>query len=87
MCRILHNERCTKEGHMAKEKLSLEQVCERLQIKRVTWRAYVSRGQAPQPDGHEWPRPGTSTLAPWWYEETIEEYRRNRAPWVRTNDA
>ncbi len=47
--------------------LSVHEVAERLGISDPTWRAYVSRGQAPQPDG----RIGST---PYWLTSTIDAY-------------
>jgi hypothetical protein len=41
-------------------------------IRTATWTAYVSRGQAPKPDGHYDQR------TPWWYRSTIEQWRTAR---------
>jgi hypothetical protein len=61
-----------------RKKMHAKDVCERLQISVRTWRAYVSRGQAPQPDGVDQPLPGTSSVRPWWYERTIDKYEAGR---------
>ena len=61
-----------------KKKLTIGDVAERLGIKKVTWRSYVSRGQAPKPDGWDLPAPGTASAVPWWWEKTINEYERGR---------
>lgn len=62
-----------------RKKMHTEDVCERLQISKLTWRAYVSRRQAPQPDGVDLPAPGQpSSVRPWWYEKTIDRYVAGR---------
>jgi hypothetical protein len=61
-----------------RKKMHTEDVCERLQIARKTWSSYVSRKQAPGPDGVDMPLPGTSVVRPWWYEKTIEKYAAGR---------
>lgn len=51
------------------DKLTTSDVAEQLGIAPVTWRAYVSRGQAPPPDGH------IDKRTPYWLASTIEAWR------------
>ncbi|MBB6172155.1 putative DNA-binding transcriptional regulator AlpA [Nocardiopsis mwathae] len=57
---------------MEQEKLTAEQAAAKAGVKLKTWHAYVSRGQAPQPDG----RMGRT---PWWWASTVDEWIENRA--------
>lgn len=49
-------------------RLNADGVAARLGIEATTWRSYVSRTQAPQPDSPEGVRP-------WWWSTTVDEYR------------
>lgn len=51
--------------------LTVAEVCQRLGIAPSTWRAYVARGQAPQPDR----RIGREPL---WSPRTIERWQASR---------
>jgi hypothetical protein len=42
-------------------------------ITPATWRSYVSRGEAPPPDGRE-----AISGTPWWRVSTIERWMRSR---------
>jgi hypothetical protein len=53
-------------------KLTTRQVGERLGIKGATWRAYVARGQAPEPDGHY------DARTPYWTAETVDRWKASR---------
>jgi hypothetical protein len=53
-------------------KLTTRQVGERLGIKGATWRAYVARGQAPEPDGHY------DARTPFWSAETVDRWKASR---------
>lgn len=59
-------------GFMA-EKLGNIQAAALLDVNPSTWRAYVARGQAPAPDGHE-----EISGAPWWWRRTVEAFKRSR---------
>ena len=54
------------------DKLRAAEAAELAEIKTSTWTAYVSRGQAPPPDGHYDKR------TPWWHRSTIEQWRTTR---------
>lgn len=66
------------------EKLTAPQVAERLGITASAWRGYVSRARkaaaegksrpsdAPMPDGEHDKR------TPWWWESTVDDWRRSR---------
>lgn len=57
---------------MQDDKLTVAQVAARLDIQPGTWRGMVSRGGAPQADGHHDQR------TPWWYASTIREWSAQR---------
>ena len=53
-------------------------IAARLEISETTWRSYVSRGQAPEPDGY------IDGRTPFWHEDTIDQYaatKRGRGWW------
>lgn len=52
--------------------LTVTAVAQVLGIEPVTWRAYVSRGRAPQPDGH------LDARTPFWYRDTIVKWEAAR---------
>lgn len=56
-------------GH---DKLRSAAAAELAGVQVSTWSAYVSRRQAPEPDGHY------DLRTPWWYRSTIETYLGNR---------
>lgn len=64
--------RAQVERRSAGGKLTTRAVAERLGIKGATWRAYVTRGQAPQPDGH------IDARTPYWTSATIDEWKDHR---------
>ena len=43
------------------------------QVSPSTWRAYVARGTAPEPDGRE-----EISGTPWWWRSTVEDFMRSR---------
>jgi hypothetical protein len=50
-------------------------------VKPGTWRSYVARGQAPEPDGYE-----EVSGTPWWWPTTIDFWLVNRpGPGTRTD--
>ncbi len=51
------------------DQFTVRDVAELLGIEPVTFRAYVSRGQAPKPDGH------IDARTPYWSRSTIEIWR------------
>ena len=53
--------------------MTVPQVADMLGIKPGTWRAYVTREQAPAADGQHDGR------TPWWYESTVRAWRVRRA--------
>lgn len=55
------------------ERLTAAQAADRLGIPASTFRAYVSRGQAPQRDGRD-----EDTGRPYWLAATIDEYKLTR---------
>jgi transposase-like protein len=57
-----------------------EEITERLKISRNTWTSYVSRGQAPAPDGY------LDGRTPYWLDTTIDAYEASR-PSKRGSDA
>lgn len=54
------------------DQLTVRDVAELLGIQPVTWRAYVSRDQAPKPDGH------IDARTPYWRRETIEAWKASK---------
>lgn len=54
-------------------KLSVAQAAALAGIRPATFRAYVTRGSAPTPDGHE-----EVSGTPWWFETTIVEWVESR---------
>lgn len=61
------------------EKLTADDVAAALGIKRDTWYSYVTRGQAPKPDG-------TFGRQRWWWQATIDQWRAARpGPGARTD--
>jgi hypothetical protein len=55
------------------ERWTVAEIAERLSIEPSTWRAYVARKQAPEPDGHY------DSRTPWWFARTIREWNRDRS--------
>lgn len=55
------------------DRLTGPQAAAQVGVDPVTWRAYVSRGQAPQPDGRD---PGTDR--PWWHRKTVTAWQESR---------
>jgi transposase-like protein len=53
-------------------KLRIRDIADRLNIQPGTWRDYVSRDQAPKPDGH------FDLRTPYWFEATIAQYEASR---------
>ncbi len=64
---------------MSPTRLRTKQVAALLGIKPGTWRSYVSRGYAPQPDDHDDDR------SPVWFATTIDRYRAGRRQGARTD--
>ncbi|MFI5736188.1 hypothetical protein ACIA49_39100 [Kribbella sp. NPDC051587] len=62
------------------DKLRSEAIAKRLEISPNTWTSYVSRSQAPAPDGY------FDGRTPYWFETTIAEYEASR-PGNRSSDA
>jgi len=94
-CRLALVQACFVRGaRIARTKLHVDDGCELLQIKRNTWMAYVSRGQAPAADGFDDPMKSVNHVArPWWWSTTINEYQPDdgaeptcEAKWGRLND-
>ena len=54
------------------ERLTVPQVAALLGVTTSTWRAYVTRGQAPEPDGRH------SVRVPWWWRSRIEQWQASR---------
>ncbi len=54
------------------------QVAALLGIADVTWRAYVSRGQAPPADDPDEGNPNPNRRSPRWQRSTIETWREAR---------
>ncbi len=59
-------------GDLPEVQLMAADLAASLGIQPATWRSYVSRGQAPEADGHH------SANAPWWNCSTIDRWRRDR---------
>lgn len=57
---------------MTADRLTTAQVCTLLGIKPATWRAYVSRGQAPKADGQ------FDARTPYWERKTIEAWKATK---------
>lgn len=57
--------------------LTVREVCILLQIEPVTWRAYVSRGQAPAPDDPD-SDAHPNRRRPRWRLSTVREYKQGR---------
>lgn len=55
------------------EKLGNAQAAALLGVTASTWRSYVARGRAPEPDGRE-----ELSGTPWWRRSTIEAFKRSR---------
>lgn len=64
--------RSSAEGRTTGGRLTTQGVAEHLDIKASTWRAYVARGQAPQPDGHY------DARTPYWLASTIDTWKASR---------
>lgn len=54
------------------EKMTVAQVAEYLGIESSTFRAYVSRDQAPAPDGQH------DARTPWWWRSSIDAWGETR---------
>jgi hypothetical protein len=54
------------------DKLRSADAAELAGIGLSTWSSYVSRKQAPEPDGHY------DLRTPWWYRSTIENWKASR---------
>ena len=65
-------QRRRRGGSAVTDKLTTAQVAEAIGIKPATFRAYVSRGQAPEPDGWH------DARTPWWFAATIHEWNAKR---------
>lgn len=65
---------------MTTDKLTATSVAAMLGIQPVTFRAYVSRGQAPPPDGRYDKR------TPYWLRSTIETWQASRPRAIPTKD-
>jgi len=59
---------------MDDERLTTKETAERLGLAASSWRAYVSMGIAPEPDGHY------DRRTPWWYASTVEDWNISRRP-------
>jgi hypothetical protein len=55
------------------EKLPSKLAAERAGVAPATWRAYVSRDQAPKPDGFF-----AGPRSPWWWASTVDAYLASR---------
>lgn len=53
------------------QQLTVEECAERVGLRPSTFRAYVTRGLAPKPDGHV-------GRTPWWAPSTIATWNRSR---------
>lgn len=60
-------------GAMATRKLGIAAAAKRAGIEPSTWRSYMARGLAPEPDGRE-----EISGTPWWYESTVDAFNRSR---------
>lgn len=60
-------------GSMAAKKLGIAAAAQRAGVQPSTWRSYMARGQAPEPDGRE-----EISGTPWWYEATVDGFIRSR---------
>lgn len=54
--------------------MTVAEIAAKHRIQPSTWRAYVARGLAPQPDGHYDQR------TPWWYATTVDAWPGPRKP-------
>jgi predicted DNA-binding transcriptional regulator AlpA len=54
------------------DKLRAADAAQLLGVGDSTWSAYVSRGQAPKPDGQY------DRRTPWWYRSTITNFKASR---------
>jgi hypothetical protein len=54
------------------DKLRSAAAAELAGVRLSTWSAYVSRRQAPQPDGRY------DLRTPWWYRSTVENFKATR---------
>jgi hypothetical protein len=62
-------------------KLGNADAAARVGLKPATWRAYVARGQAPEPDGRE-----EVSGTPWWWPTTLDAWMALRpGPGARTD--
>jgi len=57
---------------MARTRLTVAQVAERINVATSTWRSYVARDQAPKPDGH------FDARTPWWWSSTVDRWNKGR---------
>lgn len=53
---------------MARERLTVAQAAGLAGVTPVTWRSYVSRGQAPPKDGQY------DARTPWWWSTTVQRW-------------
>jgi hypothetical protein len=66
---------------MGERRLASTAAARYLGIDPATWRAYVSRGQAPKPDGHD-----EDFDRDYWLESTLKAFKDNRpGPGTRTD--
>lgn len=65
--------------------LSTTEIAARLGVQPVTWRALVSRGEAPAPDVPELDRP-PGVRWPRWRLSTVEAWRKTRPGQGRRTD-
>jgi len=70
-------ERARAEQDAADPLLSARELCERLGIARSTWRAYVSRHEAPPADDADLDRPEGSRI-PRWRRSTVDAWKASR---------
>lgn len=63
------------------ERWTIADAARYVRVAPVTFRAYVSRGQAPEPDGRE-----SLSGKPWWWPETIRTWQRQRLGRGRRTD-
>jgi len=61
------------DGEVTNRKLTAPQAARRIRVQLRTWWAYVSRSQAPPPDGRE----EVSNRA-WWYTSTVDQWMATR---------
>lgn len=64
---------CTMAGMRPAEKWTVKQAATAIGVEPATWRAYVARNQAPEPDGHSNP-----CGCPWWFKSTVMTWHQSR---------